>query len=90
MHYYLSEEDRQTAIAAGEASTRMSTVSDGHKHYAVIRYSDAGQAGWTRDVERNLTWTPQDTLPAAEALAARLNHGPFGPGTVGYAAERIA
>jgi len=91
MHYYPSEDDRQAAIAAGEASARLSTVSgDGHKHYAVMRYGDAGEAGWTRDVERNLTWTPEDNLADAEAMAGRLNHGPFGPGTVGYAAERIA
>jgi hypothetical protein len=86
-HYYPSAGEREAGIDAGEASRRRSTVSgDGHKHFAVVEYTDAGDAS----IVNNLTGTDQDDLRTAEGLAQNRNHGPFSEDVAGYAAERIA
>lgn len=83
---YGSAEERDAAIAAGEASRRRSSLMDGRKHYAVVEYDNDGDSR----IEKNLTGTNQDDLRTAEHLAENRDHGPFGPGVAGYGAERIA
>ena len=81
MHKYDSEEARRAAMERGETTAQDSTLQDGQKHYAVMRYRLGPP-----EVAFNLTGTEQDTLDAAEELAARID----GQGGAGYGAERIA
>lgn len=76
------------AITAGTATRTLSTLIDGKRHYALVRY-DAG----LREVAINLTGTEHDNREAAEHLARIRNvSAPVvrSKGVVTYAAERIA
>lgn len=78
MNKYGSEAERQEAIDRGETSALQSSLMDGRKHYAVVKYSATSPT----TILENLTGTDQDDLRSAEELAR--NWGPAA------GAERIA
>ena len=86
VHKYRDEAERDAAVAAGETTRRDSTLQDGHKHYALVRYYHDGD----RDIARNLTGSDLDNLDDAVRLERRYDFGPHAKGVAGYGAERIS
>jgi|KBSSwiStaDraftv2_1062776.scaffolds.fasta_scaffold476163_3 hypothetical protein len=86
MNRYNSQEERAAAIESGAATVRGSTLQDGRKHYALMRYRTDGSS----EVAVNYTGTDNDNLDAALAQERRYHFGPHAEGVDGYGAERIS
>jgi hypothetical protein len=86
MDKYNSEAEREAAIAAGETTRRGSTLQDGAKHYAMVRYFHDGDS----EIARNLTGTEFDDLDTALDLTRSRDFGPHAPCVAGYGIERIS
>jgi hypothetical protein len=79
---YGSQAERAAAIEAGDTTELDSTVLDGHKHYAVVRY----RATRPSEVRENLTGTEYDDLASAQRFAEARDRNDGS----GHGAERIA